>query len=43
MDTGGMDAHVPGELLDLVDIFTPNETELARLTGMPTETFEQIN
>lgn len=42
MDAGGMDAPVPGELLSLVDIFSPNETELARLTGMPTETFEQI-
>jgi ribokinase len=35
MDAGGMDAPVPGELLRLVDIFSPNETELARLTGMP--------
>lgn len=43
MDAGGMDAPVPGELLSLVDIFSPNETELARLTGMPTETFEQIS
>jgi len=43
VDAGGMDAPVPGELLSLVDIFSPNETELARLTGMPTETFEQIN
>ena len=43
MDAGGMDAPVPGELLRLVDIFSPNETELARLTGMPTETFEQIS
>nr|CAB3473811.1 unnamed protein product [Digitaria exilis] len=43
MDAGGMDAPVPRELLSLVDIFSPNETELARLTGMPTETFEQIS
>jgi sugar/nucleoside kinase (ribokinase family) len=43
MDAGGMDSPVPGELLSLVDIFSPNETELARLTGMPTETFEQIS
>lgn len=43
LDAGGMDAPVPGELLSLVDIFSPNETELARLTGMPTETFEQIS
>jgi hypothetical protein len=43
MDAGGMDAPVPQDLLSLVDIFSPNETELARLTGMPTETFEQIS
>jgi sugar/nucleoside kinase (ribokinase family) len=43
MDAGGMDAPVPGELLRLVDIFSPNETELARLTGLPTESFEQIS
>uniref|UniRef100_A0A0D9V3V1 Ribokinase n=1 Tax=Leersia perrieri TaxID=77586 RepID=A0A0D9V3V1_9ORYZ len=43
LDAGGMDAPVPGELLSLVDIFSPNETELARLSGMPTETFEQIS
>lgn len=43
LDAGGMDAPVPRELLELVDIFSPNETELARLTGMPTETFEQIS
>jgi sugar/nucleoside kinase (ribokinase family) len=27
----------------LVGIFSPNETELARLTGMPTGTIEQIS
>ena len=43
VDAGGMDAPMPEELLNLVDIFNQNKTELARLTGMPTETFEQIN
>ncbi|WOL10996.1 hypothetical protein Cni_G19757 [Canna indica] len=43
LDAGGMEAPVPDELLKLVDIFSPNETELSRLTGMPTETFEQIS
>lgn len=43
LDAGGVDAPIPGELLSLVDIFSPNETELARLTGRPTETFEQIS
>ncbi|XP_078167956.1 pfkB-like carbohydrate kinase family protein isoform X2 [Carex rostrata] len=43
MDAGGMDAPISSELFSLIDIFSPNETELARLTGMPTDTFEQIN
>lgn len=43
LDAGGVDAPVPKELLNFVDIFSPNESELARLTGMPTETFEQIS
>lgn len=37
-----MDAPIPLELLKVVDIFSPNESELARITGMPTENFEQI-
>ncbi|XP_010537672.1 PREDICTED: uncharacterized protein LOC104812287 [Tarenaya hassleriana] len=43
LDVGGMDAPIPQELLDSIDILSPNETELARLTGMPTESFEQIS
>lgn len=43
LDAGGMDAPVPVELLKHVDVFSPNESELARLTGMKTETFEQIS
>lgn len=42
LDAGGVDSPVPPELLNLVDIFSPNESELARLTAMPTETFEEI-
>lgn len=38
-----MDAPLPQELLNFIDIFSPNESELARLTGMPTESFEQIS
>ncbi|KAJ9153406.1 hypothetical protein P3X46_026849 [Hevea brasiliensis] len=41
-DAGGMDAPIPLELLNVVDIFSPNESELGRITGMPTENFEQI-
>ncbi|KAM7260599.1 hypothetical protein ACFE04_011272 [Oxalis oulophora] len=43
LDAGGMDAPFPPELLKFVDIFSPNETELGRLTGMPTDSFEQIS
>ncbi|MFS7946933.1 putative ribokinase [Helianthus anomalus] len=43
LDAGGMDAPIPVELLRHVDILSQNESELARLTGMPTETFEQIS
>lgn len=33
---------LPEDVLDSIDYLTPNETELAKLTGMPTETLEQI-
>lgn len=42
LDAGGVDAAIPPELVAVVDILSPNETELARLTNMPTENFEQI-
>ncbi|OWM81010.1 ribokinase [Punica granatum] len=42
LDAGGMDTPIPPELLSYVDIFSPNESELARLTGMPTESFEDV-
>ncbi|KDP24717.1 hypothetical protein JCGZ_25708 [Jatropha curcas] len=42
LDVGGMDTPIPLELLKVVDILSPNESELARITGMPTENFEQI-
>ena len=37
-----MDAPTPQELLNFVNILSPNESELGRLTGMPTESFEEI-
>ncbi|KAK9145017.1 hypothetical protein Sjap_004920 [Stephania japonica] len=43
LDAGGMDGLIPVDLLTNVDIFSPNETELERLTGMPTKSFEQIS
>ncbi|KAG2372360.1 uncharacterized protein HKW66_Vig0207710 [Vigna angularis] len=42
LDAGGMDGPLAPELLNFVDILSPNETELGRLTGMPTENFEEI-
>ncbi|WVZ00676.1 hypothetical protein V8G54_026745 [Vigna mungo] len=42
LDAGGMDGPLAPELLNFVDILSPNETELGRLTGMPTESFEEI-
>ncbi|QCE10990.1 uncharacterized protein LOC114185166 [Vigna unguiculata] len=42
LDAGGMDGPLPPQLLNFVDILSPNETELARISGMPTESFEQI-
>ncbi|MQM23413.1 hypothetical protein Taro_056477 [Colocasia esculenta] len=43
LDAGGMEGPIPLELLNFVDVFSPNEIELARLTGLPTETFEQLS
>ncbi|KAL3821285.1 hypothetical protein ACJIZ3_007190 [Penstemon smallii] len=43
LDAGGVDSPIPPELLNVIDILSPNETELARLTNMPTESFEQIS
>jgi ribokinase len=35
-------APLPAELLSLIDIATPNETELSILTGMPTATSNEV-
>jgi ribokinase len=37
LDAGGEDAPVPPALLAACDLLSPNETELARLTGLPTD------
>jgi len=42
MDCGGDDAPIPGDLLPLLDVVSPNESELARLTGMPTDDEAQV-
>lgn len=43
LDAGGMDTPIPQELLNFIDILSPNESELGRLTQMPTDTYEQIS
>lgn len=40
---GGEDTPLPAELLPLVDYLCPNESELSRMTGMPTDTPESIS
>lgn len=42
LDCGGADADVDPELLKHLTIISPNESELANLTGMPTENKEQV-
>lgn len=42
LDVGGADGEVSPELLALCTCVSPNETELARLTGMPTNDEDQV-
>ncbi|GLJ06086.1 hypothetical protein SUGI_0031560 [Cryptomeria japonica] len=42
LDAGGMDDPIPDDLLKSITILSPNETELLRLTGMPTDTVDQV-
>ncbi|KAH9326527.1 hypothetical protein KI387_006705, partial [Taxus chinensis] len=42
LDAGGMEDPIPEDLLKSITILSPNETELFRLTGMPTDTIDQV-
>ena len=42
MDAGGMEGPLSPDLLRHVSVFSPNETELHRLTGMPADTQADI-
>ena len=42
LDTGGVDAPVPTALLEAADYLCPNESELARLTDLPTRTEDEV-
>lgn len=43
LDCGGADGPVSKALLQKVSVISPNETELARLTGQPTGTADEIS
>ncbi|GAQ79613.1 ribokinase [Klebsormidium nitens] len=43
LDCGGADGPVSEALLQKVSVISPNETELARLTGRPTDTPDEVN
>lgn len=42
LDAGGVDAPLDGRLLRNLTVLSPNETELARLTSLPTATDEEM-
>ncbi len=42
LDAGGADGPLSAELLAAVDVLSPNETELARITGLPTDSDDQV-
>lgn len=42
MDAGGRDTPMPDAVLARLFVFSPNETELARVTGMPTGTDGEV-
>ena len=42
LDVGGDDGAMDMEILKYLDIISPNETELQRITGMPTESDEEL-
>jgi ribokinase len=42
LDAGGVDAPLPSELLQYLTVISPNETELQRLTGLPTGSTQEL-
>lgn len=42
LDAGGVDAPLSPELLSHLSIISPNETELQRLTGLPTGSEQEL-
>ncbi|GLI68634.1 hypothetical protein VaNZ11_013004, partial [Volvox africanus] len=42
LDAGGVEGPIAPELLSCLSVLSPNETELSRLTGLPTDGEEQV-
>ena len=42
LDAGGQEGEISEDLLSSIAVISPNETELMRMTGMPTDDEEQI-
>ena len=42
LDAGGVEGPISPSLLSCLSALSPNETELSRMMGMPTETMEQV-
>ena len=42
MDVGGQDVPLSPEIFPYLEVLSPNETELARMTKMRTETREEV-
>jgi ribokinase len=43
LDAGGMEGAISEELLMCTTVISPNETELERMTGMPTRSDDEIH
>ena len=42
LDAGGMEGPLDPQVLSCLSLLSPNETELSRLTGMPTNTEQEV-
>lgn len=42
LDVGGVEGPISDELLKCLAVLSPNETELQRVTGLPTGSHEEI-
>ena len=42
LDAGGVEGPISPDLLSCLSVLSPNETELSRMTGRPTDSVEQV-